>query len=333
MAFTRRAALAGGASLPAFVAVDAAAQGSPAARWQFALAYPEGNFHTRNARAFSEAIEAATGGRVTIQMHPDGALLPLPQIKRGVQQGQVQLGEILLSADGHEDPFFEIDAIPQLARNHDEARRLSELTKPFIEARLARQGLTLLYMVAWPANGLYTNMPVETLDALRGTRLRTFSAMTNRFATLVGAVPTLVQASEVPQAFATGVVDAMVTSSTTGVDGSAWDHARFYTPIGFTFAKNAVVMSRRSFDAMSLIDQAAIRRLAAEAQTRGWALSQEANTANQNTLAARGVAMPAPTSALMEGLDRVSARMVTEWLTRAGEDGARVIAQFRAARS
>ncbi len=329
MAFSRRAALAGAAALPVASAMDAAAQ----ARWQFALAYPETNFHTRNARAFSEAIEAATGGRVAIQLHPNGSLLPLPGIKRGVQQGQVQLGEILLSAYGNEDPFFEIDGIPQLARSYADARRLSELTKPFIEARFARQGLTLLYMVAWPANGFYTNTPVETIEALRGTRFRTFSVMTNRFATLVGATPTLVQASEIPQAFATGVVNAMVTSSTTGVDSSAWDYARFYTPIGFTFAKNAVFMSRRSFDALSAADQAAIRALALEAESRGWAFSQEANTANQNTLAQRGMNVPTPTTALMEALDRVSAEMVTEWLTRAGEDGARVIAQYRAARS
>ena len=327
MDFTRRAALAGAAAIPAALSGrDAAAQ----ARWQFALAYPDGNFHTRNAKTFSDAIEAATSGRVSVQMHSNGSLLPLPAIKRGVQQGQVQLGEILLSAYGNEDPFFEIDGIPQLARTYADAKRLSDLTKPFIEARFARQGLTLLYMVAWPSSGFYTNAPVETIEALRGTRFRTFSVMTNRFATLVGATPTLVQAAELPQAFATGVVNAMVTSATTGVDSSAWDYARVFTPVGFTYTKNAVLMSRRAFDALTPTDQATIRRLSAEAETRGWGLSEEANTGNQAILAQRGMNVATPTPALMEALDRVSAEMVTEWLTRAGEDGARVIAQYRA---
>ena len=329
MPFTRRAALAGAAALPATLALDAAAQ----ARWQFAQAYPDGNFHTRNAKTFSEAIEAATSGRVSIQMHSNGSLLPLPAIKRGVQQGQVQLGEILLSAYGNEDPFFEIDGIPQLCRTYADAKRLSDMTKPFIEARFARQGLTLLYMVAWPSSGFYTNAPIETVENLRGTRFRTFSVMTNRFATLIGATPTLVQAAELPQAFATGVVNAMVTSATTGVDSSAWDYARVYTPVGFTYTKNAVFMSRRAFDALSAADQASVRRLAAEAETRGWALSEEANTGNTNILGQRGMNVATPTPALMEALDRVSAEMVTEWLTRSGEDGARVIAQYRAARS
>jgi len=326
MSFTRRAALAGAAALTA-------AEASAQARWQFALAYPDGNFHTRNARIFSDAIEAATGGRVSVQMHSNGSLLALPAIKRGVQQGQVQLGEILLSAYGNEDPFFELDGIPQLVRSFDEAKRMADLTRPFIEARFARQGLTLLYMVPWPYSGFYTNTPVDTIEALRGTRFRTFSVMTNRFATLIGATPTLVQAAELPQAFATGVVNAMVTSATTGVDSSAWDYARVFTPVGFTFTKNAVLMSRRAFDALSQADQATIRRLSTEAETRGWGMAEEAATVNQNILSQRGMNVATPTPALMQALDRVSAEMTTEWLTRAGEDGARVIAQYRAARS
>ena len=100
--------------------------------------------------------------------------------------------------------------------------------------------------------------------------------MTNRFATLIGAVPTLVQSAEVPQAFATGVVNAMVTSATTGVDSSAWDYCRIFTPVGFTYTKNAIFVNRRAFQALSAADQAAIRAAAAAAETRGWALSEEA---------------------------------------------------------
>ena len=335
MSFTRRAAIAGAAALSTAQAQAPAQAPAPApaqapVRWQFALAYPDGNFHTRNARLFSEAIETATAGRVSVQMHSNGSLLALPAIKRGVQQGQVQLGEILLSAYGNEDPFFEIDGIPQLVRSFDEARRLAELTRPFIEARFARQGLTLLYMVPWPFSGFYTQAPIDTIEALRGTRFRTFSVMTNRFATLVGATPTLVQAAELPQAFATGVVNAMVTSATTGVDSSAWDYARVFTPVGFTFTKNATLMSRRAFDALTPADQATIRRLSTEAETRGWGMAAEAATVNQNILGQRGMNVATPTPALMQALDRISNEMVTEWLTRGGEDGARVIAQYRA---
>lgn len=326
---TRRALLAAGAAAPLLPALDAAAQ----ARWQMATPYPEGNFHTRNVRAFLEEVTTATGGRVNVQLHPNASLLPMAQIKRGVQSGQVQLGEILLSAYGNEDPFFEVDSIPQLVATFAEARRLNEVTKPFIEARLQRRGLMLLYMVPWPSSGFYTNSPVETIESLRGTRMRTFNAMTNRFATLAGANPVLVQAAEVPQAFATGVVNAMVTSAATGVDSSAWDFSRYFTHVGFTFTRNAVFVNRRALEGLSAADQTAIRTAAANAETRGWRMSEEARDGAAATLAQRGMNVSQGSPALMQAMARISETMVQEWLGRAGADGQAAIQAFRAARS
>jgi len=316
-----------GCALGALTAPDATAQ----TRWQVATAYPDANFHTRNLRQFLDDVRAATG--VETQMHTNGSLLPMPQIKRGVQQGQVQLGEILLSAYGNEDVFFEVDSIPQLVLNTAQARQLHDLSLPFVEARFARQGLTILYMVPWPPSGLYSNVPIDTIETLRGMRMRTFNAVTNRFATLVGAAPTLVQSAEVPQAFATGVVNSMVTSAQTGVDSAAWDFARIFTPIGFTRTRNAVFMQRRAFDALPAAQQQAIRTAAGAAEARGWVASDEATVSMQNTLAQRGVTVAQPTPALMEGLGRIGETMAQEWLTRAGEDGQRVISAYRAARS
>ena len=85
-------------------------EASAQTRWQMATAYPDANFHTRNNRQFLDEVRAAIG--VETQMHTNASLLPQAQIKRGVQQGQVQLGEILLSAYGNEDVFFEVDSIP-----------------------------------------------------------------------------------------------------------------------------------------------------------------------------------------------------------------------------
>lgn len=325
MTIQRRTLLAATLAAPAISITAARAQ----VRWQMATPYPDGNLHTRNNRQFIEEVQAATGGRVQIQLHSNGSLLPMLQIKRGVQQGQVQIGEILLSAYGNEDPFFEIDGIPMLAPTRAAATRLNELSRPFIEARFQRQGLSLLHMVAWPDSGFYSNVPVDTLEVLRGTRFRTFSAMTNRFATLIHANPTLIQAAEVPQAFATGVVNAMVTSAQTGVDSSAWDFSRIYTPVGFTRTRNAVFINRRALEGLSAADQAAIRTAAAAAEVRGWNMADEAINVSQATLAQRGMTVAQPTPALMEALDRVGQELTREWIARAGEDGARVIAAFR----
>ena len=311
-----------------FVPVAARAQ---AARWQMATAYPDGNFHTRNIRAFIEDLQGAGGGGLTVQLHSGASLLPMPQIKRGAQTGQVQLAEILLAAYSNEDVFFDADSIPQLVTNFAEAKKLSDLQKPYIEARLARQGLSLLYMVPWPPAGLYAQQPITTIEGLRGLRFRTFSPATNRFAAIVGAQPTLVQAAELAQAFATGVVQAQITSAATGVDTAAWDYARVLTPLGFSMTKNAVFVSRRALEALPAAAQQHVRDAAARAETRGYELSAETWRTTEATLGQRGMQVIPPTEEFLAGLRRVSAQMTEEWVPRAGEDGKALIEAYRRA--
>ncbi|WP_198376451.1 TRAP transporter substrate-binding protein [Neoroseomonas rubea] len=325
MTLPRRALL--GAAGAAALAPAARAQ----TRWQMATPYADGNFHTRNIRGFVQEIEQASGGRLAIQVHSNGALLRMPEIKRGVQTGQVQLGEILLTAYANEDPLFDADALPQLVTNFQQAKRLSDLQKPFIETRFARQGLSLLYMVPWPPAGLYAQQPVTSLEQLRGQRFRTFSPMTNRFAQLIGAQPTLVQAAELAQAFATGVVQAQITSAATGVDTQAWDYARVFTPLGFSMTKNAVFVSRRALEALPADLQQAVRAAAARAETRGYELAEQATRETEATLAQRGMQVGPPAQQLLDDLARVGRTMADEWVQRAGEDGRRLLEQYRAA--
>jgi TRAP-type C4-dicarboxylate transport system substrate-binding protein len=323
-------AATGAAVAAPLVSRGAAAQGNPT-RWQMATPYPDGNFHTRNIRTFIEELQAATGGRLQVQLNSNASLLPMPQIKNGVARGQVQLGEILLAAYSNEDVFFDADSIPQLVSNLAEAKKLSDLQRPFIEQRLARQGMSLLYMVPWPPAGLYAQQPINSIEGLRGLRFRTFSPATNRFATIVGAQPTLVQAAELAQAFATGVVQAQITSAQTGVDTSAWDYARVFTPLGFTMTKNAVMVSRRAMEALPAALQQEVRAAAARAEIRGYELAGESQTSSERTLGQRGMQVIPPTAEFMDGLRRVSAQMTDEWIARAGADGRALIDGYRRA--
>ena len=325
----RRLLAAGAAGLVPLGAQRAAAQS--VTRWQMATPYPDGNFHTRNIRTFLEEIQQASRGQLQVQLHSGASLLPMQQIKRGVQTGQVQLGEMLLTAYSNEDVFFDADAIPQLVTNFAEAKKLADLQKPYIEQRFARQGLSLLYMVPWPPAGLYAQEPIGTIEGLRGLRFRTFSPATNRFATIVGAQPTLVQAAELAQAFATGVVQAQITSAQTGVDTSAWDYARIFTPLGFSMTKNAVLVSRRALEALPGPLQQEIRSSAARAEARGYELSEQAQRSTEETLASRGMRIVPPTPQFLEGLRAVSRQMTSEWVARAGDDGAKLIEAYHKA--
>lgn len=299
-------------------------------RWVMATPYAE-NFHTLNIRQFLQDIEQASGGQLTVQLHNNASLLPMAQIKRGVQTGQVQLGEILLSAYSNEDPFFEVDGVPFLAWTWRQAEALNAVTEPYVRARLERQGLTLLYMVHWDAQGFYTRGELASVKELRGTRFRAYNNVTARMAELMGATPVTVQAAEVSQAFATNVIQSMFTSAQTGVSVSAWDFTRYWYNVGGMRTRNAVFVNSRALAALDPAQRQAVLDAAGRAATRGRAMAQEAEGVMAERLRSRGMLTPPPGDALMAELREIGDTLTREWTQRAGAEGQQMLERYRAA--
>src|SRR4051812_24341293 len=149
--------------------------------------------------------------------------------------------------------------------------------------------------------------------------------MTNRFAALIQANPVLVQQAELAQAFATGIATAMVTSAQTGVDTSAWDYAKVFTPATFSMTKNAVLVSRRAMDALPPELQQAVLAAAKRAEDRGWGYAREAQAATQQRLGEKGLTIGSIPPEVMAGLQQIGATMAEEWVTKAGEDGRKLV--------
>jgi TRAP-type C4-dicarboxylate transport system substrate-binding protein len=296
-----------------------------------ATAYADGNFHTRNIRAFIEDVEKSTNGALSIQLHSNATLLTMPNIKRGVQSGQVQMGEVLLSVHGNEDPFFEVDGVPFLADTWEATAALNNAADPFVRARLERQGLTPLYMVPWPSQGFYTRTEIKSVEDLRGQRFRSYNVLTTRMAELMGAAPVTVQVAEIPQAFATGVIAAMFTSAQTGVDTAAWDYARVFTDVGGMRAKNYVFANTRAFRALDEGTRNAVLAAAQRAAVRGLAEAKAAENEMSERLRSRGMQVVTPSAQLMTQLREIGARQTQEWAQRAGPEGAQVLERYRAA--
>ena len=307
-----------------------AARAEAQTRWVMATAYPEGNFHTQTIRGFLADIEAAAPGKLAVQVHSNASLMPLPQIKRGVQTGQIQLGEFLLGAYGNEDPIFEVDFLPFLATTWPQGRALGQAIEPAIRARLERQGLTALYMVPWPSQALWSRTEIRSIEDLKGARFRAQTPVLARMAELLGASPVLVQAADIPQAFATGIINAMVTSAQTGVDSAAWDYSRYFYNIGFTLTRNVVVANTRALRSLDAPTQAVIAAAAERAAARGWEASEASEKVMTARLAAQGMIIATPSETLMTGLREIGARQEEEWVTRAGPDGRALLDRYRA---
>ncbi len=297
--------------------------------WEMPTPYPEGNFHTQNIEAFASDVAAATDGALEINIHAGASLFKHPEIKNAVRSGQAQAGEFIISMLANENPIYALDSVPFVATSYADAQRLWEVTKPRLEELLAEQNLLVLFSVPWPPQGLYTGAEVASVDDLRGLKFRAYNQGTERLAQLVGGVPTQVEVPDIPQAFATGRVNAMITSSSTGVNSTAWDFLTHFYNVQAFLPKNIVVVNRDAFEALDAATQTAVRDAAAAAETRGWEMSETDHEAQMALLEQNGIVVGPGSDALNAALKEVGDTMSAEWQATASAEDAAVLEAFR----
>jgi TRAP-type C4-dicarboxylate transport system substrate-binding protein len=306
------------------VAGTAAAQ----TKWDLPAAYPATNFHTENLTQFANDVDKASAGKLKITVHANGSLFKAPEIKRAVQGGQAQIGEILLVNFQNEWQLFGADGLPFLADSYDEAMKLYKVQKPFLEKKLAEQGMSLLYAVPWPPQGIYVKKPISSGADLKGVKWRAYSPATARIAELVGAQPVTVQAAELSQAMATGVIESYMSSGSTGFDSKTYEHIKYWYDTQAWLPKNAVIVNKAALDALDAPTRQALQKAAADAEARGLIASKKANTDSLDKLKANGMNIVAPSAQLKADMKKVGDVMLKEWLEKAGPEGKSLVDAF-----
>ena len=297
-------------------------------KWDLPAAYPATNFHTENLVQFANDVDKATGGKLKITVHANASLFKANEIKRAVQGGQAQIGEVLLVNFENENPMYGADGIPFLATSYAESKRLSDAQKPFTEKLLAAQGMKLLYAVAWPPQGIYVKKEISSVADMRGLKWRAYSPATGKIAELIGAQPVTIQAAELSQALATGVVESYMSSGSTGYDTKTYESIKFFYDTQAWLPKNAIIVNRKAFDALDAATQAALTKAAADAEVRGWKVSEEKNDWYKKALTEKGMKIMTPSPKLMGDLKQVGAIMLADWQKRAGPDGEAMVAAY-----
>jgi TRAP-type C4-dicarboxylate transport system substrate-binding protein len=298
-------------------------------RWDMPTPYAATNFHTENVVQFAADVDKATGGKVKIQVHPNASLFKANEIKRAVQGGQAQIGEILLSGYSNEDPLFGVDSVPFLATSYDEAQKLWNASRKAIEDKFAKQGMQVLYSVPWPPQGIYSSKPIGSIGDLKGLKMRTYNPYTSRIAELAGAQPVTIQAAELAQAFATGAVNANITSGATGYDTKAWEVVKNFYDTQAWLPKNVVFVNKAAFDALDKASQAAVMKAAADAEARGWKTSKEKTQWYLEQLAKNGMNVAQPSAQLKADFQKVGQTMTEEWLKTAGPEGKAIVDAYK----
>ena len=324
-----RRTFAATAILAGMGALSLAAPASAQTKWNLPTGYPIDNLHTENILQFVKDVEAASGGKLIITVHANASLFKAPEIKRAVQTGQAQIGEVLMSIHENEDPLFGIDVVPFLATSFSDSKKLWDASRPAVEKKLAAQGLIPLYAVPWPPQGIYAKKDINTVDDMKGLKWRSYNVGTARIGELVGAQSVTIQAAELPQALATGVVNSFMSSGATGYDSKVWESLTHFYDTQAWLPKNIIFVNKAAFEALDKPTQDVVLKAAAAAQERGWKLSETKTKWYLDQLAAKNMKVQPPSPALASGFKQLGEQLTADWLKKAGADGQAVIDAYK----
>lgn len=300
-------------------------------QWDMPTPYGERTFHTVNIRQFATDVAELTEGELQINVHSGGSLISHPEIKNAVRRNLVPMGELIMSRLANENAIYNVDSVPYLATSYEDAQALWEASETAIRAELERQGLQILFVVPWPPQGIYSRSEITRVEDLRNLRMRAYNTSSERFTRLVNAVPTQVEVPDIPTAFGTGRVAAMMTSPATGVDTQAWDYLSHYNHTQLWLPKNMVIVSDRALRRLSEETRAALFAAAEQAQERGWQMSREETERALVGLRENGIHVSDPSPELDAALREVGATMTAEWQRDSGAAGEEILRRYREA--
>ena len=298
-------------------------------KWDLPTAYPASSFQTENVQAFISEVDKATAGKLKIVLHANASLFKAPEIKRAVQGGQAQIGEIIFTNFSNEHPLFEMDSVPFLAPSYEAAFKLHKASQKSMEALLSKQGMKLLYAVPWPPQGIYVKKPITSAADLKGHKWRAYSPGTAKMGELMGANPVTIQFAELSQALATGGVDSLISSLATAYDTRIYEQITHYYDVQAWLPRNAVIVNQAAFDKLDKATQDALLKAAADAETRGWKISREKNAWYAEELKKKGMSIHQPSAQLAADMKKIGDTMLADWLKKAGSEGQTVVGAYR----
>lgn len=314
----------------ASAALAVVAAGAQAEKWDMPMAYAASNYHSEMGVVFADKVRDYTGGDVDITVHAGGSLFKGGEIKRAVQTGQAPIGERLMSAHTNEEPLLGWDNLPFLATSYADNDKLWAVAKDKVNAKLAEQNLVTLYSCPWPGQGFYFKKEVNSSEDTQGVKFRSYNTATATFAEELGMIPVQVEAAELSQALATGVVDAFISSGSTGYDRKVWEQLGYYYKVNAWLPRNYVMVNKQVWDGLSADTQAAIQKAADETGAACTAKSEELANWYFEQLEANGMKVLEAGPEFRAELEAIGAKMTDEWLATVGEDGQEIVDAFKA---
>ncbi|HDK27391.1 MAG TPA: C4-dicarboxylate ABC transporter substrate-binding protein [Candidatus Atribacteria bacterium] len=288
--------------------------------WDLPTAWAATNYQSVCLKIFADEVYKRTDGQVKINIHYGGALgYKGPEMLSVVRDGLVPIGDILKNAQTGEEKFFGITSLPFLAPGVVDLRMLEFFTRPIEDEILEKHNQKMLYQVPWPSRNVYTKKRIDTLEDLKGLKIRTVSKEDTDLFTLLGASPIQMPWGEVVTSLATGVIDGVATSSASGVDGKFWEFTGYASRWNWHSSEDMVNVNLDAWNRLSPELQEIIEKTAHELEPQFWKIAVEENIEKEKILIEKGIEVYDPNPELLEIFKKLSRKIWNDHMNEVPE--------------
>jgi tripartite ATP-independent transporter DctP family solute receptor len=221
---------------------------------------------------FGKKLEAATQGRLSVQMFPS---MQLGGEKETIEQTQIGAIQILRVSVGSMGPIVDdinVVNMPFLFKNTAHAQRMMDgpIGQELLDKITAspNAGLVALSWMDSGARSLYnTKRPIKTIEDLKGLKFRVignpiFVDMMNA----LGGNGVAMGYDQVFSALQTGVIDGAENNPPSYVFSNHYTAAKYYSLTEHLIIPEVLLFSKKSWSSLSNDDQGLIKKFAREAQ-------------------------------------------------------------------
>ncbi|GGD19394.1 TRAP transporter substrate-binding protein [Aureimonas glaciei] len=293
-------------------------------KWDLANEYPPNSVHAQTVDTFVAALEKASNGEIDVTAH-HGASLGYKSVDQfdAVGDGAIQLASSFVGGWAGIDPVFLVSSLPFLAPTTEDTRALYEASRPYYEKVLDDANQVFLLATPWPPSGLWGDKPLDSMEAIKGVRIRTYDA--NGTVTLreAGASPIqLSWADTVPQLTTNGI-DGVLTSADGGAAAQLWEHQTHFTEVNYASPLQIIHINKDIFEALTDAEKEAVRAAAKEAEDFGWGLLKNRVQENYAQMKEHGMTVVTGVSPdYLAALGKAAEPSIAEWKSKFPENEA-----------
>jgi len=310
----------------AFVAAPCVAKTT----WNVNSVWPPKNHHSIGLNEFAEKVSAATNGELELIVQSGGALgYKGPELLKAVRDGLIPLSDMLISGVAGDEKIFQIVTLPFLVKDFKEARRLNEIARPYFDKVAEKWNQKILYIAPWPGAGLWAKKKISSIEDMKGLKTRTYDKNGALVVEAVGGTPYALPFSEVYTSLQTGLIDSVITSTPTGVDGKFWEVLNYFYRLNITVATDMVNVNLRAFNKLPKDVQDKLVAAGKEMEDIMWAKVAELDKEKEAICNKNGIESVAVSDELLDDLQDITETIRAEWLAEAPADAQKIYNELR----